>query len=461
MEGYTEGLISGREGRIIRAQMIEDRLQIGLAGLGTVGTGVYEALLRNRSLLEARAQISYDVRRIAVRDLNKSREVEVAPGMLTRDWRDLVADEKIDIIIELIGGTQEAHDLVRAALEAGKPVVTGNKALLAEHGSELFRLSQESGVPLYFEASCGGGIPIVQSLQTSLICNRVDSIVGIINGTSNYILTAMEKKGLPFRQALEEARMLGYAEADPTLDINGWDAAHKALILAMLAYGTPLSPDKVAVRGIESIEPVDIQFARQLDYTIKLLVVIKRHAQQKALELRVQPSFVPQTHLFSKVEGVFNAIAVSGDIVGETIFYGRGAGKNPTTSAVLGDVVLAMRECRLPDYHTGFHPYAEAMRVLPAQETVTPYYVRFRVKDCHGVIAAISALFAKHDIGISAITSRDGADDEKGQHWNYLVFMLYACNFGRLESALTEIQELGTVLDKPMVLRIERMGTND
>ena len=441
--------------------MIGDRLQIGLAGLGTVGTGVYEALLRNRSLLEARAQISYEVRRIAVRDLGKPREVALEPGVLTDDWRDLVEDEKIDIIIELIGGTREAHELVLAALKAGKPVVTGNKALLAEHGSELFRLSQERGVPLYFEASCGGGIPIVQSLQTSLICNRVDSIVGIINGTSNYILTAMEKKGLSFHEALEEARMLGYAEADPALDINGWDAAHKALILAMLAYGTPLSPDKVAVRGIESIDPVDIQFAQQLGYTIKLLVVIKRHANQKALELRVQPSFVPQTHLLSKVEGVFNAIAVSGDIVGETIFYGRGAGKNPTTSAVLGDVVLAMRECRLPDYHTGFHPYAEAMRVLPAQETVTPYYVRFRVKDCHGVIAAISALFARYDIGIAAITSRDGADDEEGKHWNYLVFMLYECNFGQLESSLAEIQRLGTVLGEPMVLSIERMGMND
>ncbi len=441
--------------------MIEDRLQIGLAGLGTVGTGVYEALLRNRSLLEARAQISYEIRRVAVKDLKKIREVEVGADKLTDRWLDLIEDDKIDIIIELIGGTQEAYALVRAALEAGKPVVTGNKALLAVHGSELFHLSQKRGVPLYFEASCGGGIPIVQCLQNSLICNRVDSIIGIINGTSNYILTAMEKKGLPFHEALDEARILGYAEADPTLDINGWDAAHKALILAMLAYGTPLSADKIAVSGIESIEPVDIDFARQLGYMIKLLVVIKRHEQRKALELRVQPSLVPQTHLLAKVEGVFNAIAVRGDIVGETIFYGRGAGKNPTTSAVLADVVLAMRECRLPDYHTGFHPYAENVQVLPAQETETPCYVRFRVKDCHGVIAAISALLAKHDIGISAITSRDGADDSEGQHWNYLVFMLYECCYGQVRDALEEIQVLDTVVGEPMVLRIERMDLNE
>ena len=436
--------------------MTGEKLQLGLAGLGTVGSGVYETLMRNRSLLEARALISYDVRRVAVHDLTRKREVEIDASILTDDWQDLVNDEEIDIIIELIGGTTEAYRLVKAALEAGKPVVTGNKALLAEHGGELFRLSAREGTPLYFEASCGGGIPIVQCLQNSLVCNKVSSIVGIINGTSNYILTAMAREGLSFETALAQAQRLGYAEADPALDINGWDAAHKGLILAMLAYGTPLSPDKIAVSGIENIKPVDFAFAKRLGYTIKLLVVIKHHAEKKALELRVQPGFVPQEHLLSKVDGVFNAIAVNGDIVGETIFYGRGAGKNPTSSAVIGDVVLAMRECRLPDYHSGFHPYAEDVVVLPADDTVTPYYVRFLVQqDRCGVIAAIATAFANHDISISATSSTDGEEDASGIRWNNLVFILHACSWGQLRQALQDIASLRTAKASPVVLRME------
>ena len=309
-----------------RTRMIGDTLQLGLAGLGTVGSGVYETLCRNYKLLEARAQMSFAVKKVAVGNIHRERELKIDPAILTSDWNDLVNDPEIDIIIELIGGTNEAYKLIKAALQAGKPVVTGNKAVLAEFGSELFQLSAEKGTPLYFEASCGGGIPIVQSLQNSLICNKVESIAGIINGTSNYILTSMKDKGMPFREALEQAQALGFAEADPSFDINGWDAAHKALILAMLAYGTPLNPDKIAVYGIERVESVDFKLADRLGYTIKLLVVIKHHESQNALELRVQPSFVPKDHLLAKVDGVFNAIAVKGDIVGESIFYGRGAG---------------------------------------------------------------------------------------------------------------------------------------
>ena len=439
--------------------MVGETLQIGLAGLGTVGSGVYEALLRNRDLLEARAQISYQVRRIAVRDKTRKRGVEVDETLLTDDWRDLVDDDEIDIVIELIGGTTEAYQLVRAALEKGKPVVTGNKALLAEYGSTLFRLSREKGVPLYFEASCGGGIPIVQSLQHSLICNKVSAVVGIINGTSNYVLTAMDKEGLSLREALQQAQSLGYAEPDPLLDINGWDAAHKGLILAMLAYGAPLGSEAISVTGIEHIEPVDFSFARRLGYTIKLLVVIRYHERRNALELRVQPSFVPQQHLRSKVDGVFNAIAVCGDIVGETIFYGRGAGKNPTSSAVVGDVVLAMRECRLPGYHTGFLPYAEGVKALPVEATETSCYVRFRVKDCHGVIASIATIFSQHDIGIAATSSAEGEHDGT-EGWNHLVFMLHVCCWGQLQEALGDICKLPTVVGEPVVLRIESFQTS-
>lgn len=430
-------------------------LQLGLAGLGTVGSGVYETLCRSRELLEARAQISFAVRRVAVRDLYRPRSVEVPREILTGDWRELVEDPEIDIIIELIGGTKDAYLLLKAALSAGKPVVTGNKAVLAEYGSELFRLSAQMGTPLYFEASCGGGIPIVQCLQNSLICNQVRSIVGIINGTSNYILSSMRQLGVPFGEALAQAQQLGFAEADPTLDINGCDAAHKALILAMLAYGTPLGPDKISTAGIERVESVDFRFAEQLGYAIKLLVVIKHHEDREMLELRVQPSFVPSSHLLAHVDGVFNAIAVKGDIVGETVFYGRGAGKNPTSSAVVADVVLAMRECRLPDYHTGFHPYTKKLDVLPMDETVTPCYVRFRVKDRPGVIAAIATMLSKYDIGISVTTATESVADENGVRWNDLVFVVHACRWGRLRYALRELADNDDIAPHPVVYRIE------
>jgi len=436
-----------------------DILHIGLIGLGTVGAGVYETLIRNKSVLEARAQISYEIKRIAVRDLNRTRDVDVNPALLTDDWHDVLADPEIDIIIELIGGVTDAYELVRAALLMGKPVVTGNKALLAVHGSELFKLSAELGVPLYFEASCGGGIPIIQSLQNSLICNNVESIYGIINGTSNYILSSMQKGKVSFEDALQKAQDLGFAEADPAFDVNGWDAAHKALILAMLAYGTPLDPKCIAVSGIERLESADFRFAKKLGYAIKLLVVIKHHTDSDSLELRVQPSFIPLTHLLSQVSGVFNAIAVHGDIVGETIFYGRGAGKNPTASAVIADLVLAMRECRLPGYHTGFNPYSKCMRVMPSELTVTPYYVRFRVKDCHGVIASLATIFASHDISISATNSRcTDTLDKEGNPLNDLVFMIHACPWGQLQSAIAEASSIEAVAPNPLILRIEKFG---
>lgn len=435
--------------------MTGETLQLGLAGLGTVGSGVYETLCRNRELLEARAQISYAIKKVAVSNIHRKRDVEIDPELLTDNWQELVDDPEIDIIIELIGGTDEAYRLVKASLKAGKPVVTGNKAVLAVYGSELFKLSAEKGTPLYFEASCGGGIPIIQSLQNSLICNKVQSIAGIINGTSNYILTSMKELGLSLKEALDNAQKLGFAEADPSFDINGWDAAHKALILAMLAYGTPLSPDLIHVHGIEKVESVDICMAEKLGYSIKLLVVIKHHEEQGALELRVQPSFVPQQHLLSSVNGVFNAIAVKGDIVGETIFYGRGAGKNPTSSAVIGDIVLAMRECRLPGYHTGFQPYTKELAVLPMGETITPYYVRFVVQDKPGMIASIAAMLAKYDVSISATSSNFGYVDEQGVQWNNLIFMVHACKWVRLKYVLRELRENHIIDRLPVVFRIE------
>ncbi len=434
---------------------MSNSLQLGLVGLGTVGAGVYETLSRHHRLLEARAQISYQIKRVAVRDLTRPRPVVIDEGLLTDDWREVVNDPDIDIIIELIGGTTEAYELAIASLRAGKPLVTGNKALLAEKGATLFALSAELNVPLYFEASCGGGIPIIQSLQSSLICNHICSIAGIINGTSNYILTSMQEKGVSFAEALASAQELGFAEADPTLDINGGDAAHKALILAMLAYGQPIAPDRISVTGIERGEAVDFDFAAKLGYTIKLLVMIKKHEQGNGLELRVQPSFVPLTHLLAHVNGVFNAIAVHGDIVGETIFYGRGAGKDPTASAVIADVVLAMREHRT-EYHSGFSPYSQSVELMDVTETVTPYYVRFRIKDEAGGIAALATIFSKHEISISATNSSPSTYTGEGTEvWNDLVFVLHACPWGRMRLALAEVAQLPYIAAAPSIFRIE------
>ncbi|MEG1257598.1 MAG: homoserine dehydrogenase [Akkermansia sp.] len=436
---------------------MERPIQIGLAGLGTVGTGVYETLNRNHDILEARAKIPFLIKKVAVHDLNKPREIAIPPEQLTNRWQDLVEDPEIDIIIELIGGTTAAYELITASLKAGKPVVTGNKALLAERGSDLFMLSDHMGTPLYFEASAGGGIPIIESLRNSLICNHINSVVGIINGTSNYILSAMEEFGASYSEALQKAIDQGFAEADPTLDVNGWDAAHKALILAMLSYGVMISPDKIFVSGIENISACDFGFAKKLGYTIKLLVVIRFHRENNALELRVQPCFVPLWHILSSVHGVFNAIAVTGDIVGETLFYGRGAGKNPTSSAVISDVITAMRESRHPQYHTGFNPYATSCLIMNIDDTVTPYYVRFCVEDRPGVIAEMAGILARHGIGISATSSSyHGANDE-GSVCNDLVFVLHACPWGQLQNALEGISRIPHVHQNPSVLRIEHL----
>ncbi len=439
--------------------MTEKPIQLGLAGLGTVGSGVYETLYRNHELLQVRSKMPFNIKRVAVRNINKPRETEIPQELLTDDWRDLVNDPDIDIIIELIGGTKQAYELVTSALKAGKPVVTGNKALLAEFGAEIFKLSADMGVPIYFEASAGGGIPIIQSLKNSLICNHIDSIVGIINGTSNYILSAMAEHGADYQDALLQAQKLGFAELDPSLDVNGWDAAHKALILATLAYGTTISPDKIYVSGIENITNRDFEFAKKLGYTIKLLVVIRYHEDEEegAVELRVQPCFVHDWHILASVSGVFNAIAVTGDIVGETLFYGRGAGKNPTASAVISDIITAMRESLAPEYHTGFIPYAKSCAVMNINDTVTPYYVRFQVADRPGVIAEIARVLAVFGIGISATSSAHGFVDEDGVPWNDLVFILHACPWGQLQMALEEAACITDVSSAPSVIRIEHL----
>lgn len=432
-------------------------LGIGLAGLGTVGSGVVLALERNAGLISARTggQVKLEIAKVLVRDPAKQRPVTLPEEVLTTSWRELVEDPAVDIVVELIGGTTDAFEIVAAALKARKPVVTGNKALLAERGVELFALSKEHDTPIHFEAAVAGGIPIIKTVQESFIGNRIHSIVGIINGTSNYILERMTNAALEFPAALAEAQALGYAEADPALDVNGWDAAHKAILLATLAYGFPIDPAKVHVAGIEQVRPIDIEFATRLGYVVKLLAVVREHPDG-AVELRVQPSFIAKSHILASVQGVFNAVAVHGDAAGESLFYGRGAGQDPTASSVVADLVEAARSLAHANGHRGFLPYREKGELLPVEDTETAYYVRFDVTDRPGVIAEVARVLADAGIGISG-THSPVKPDQPDAAFLDMVFLLHTCRFGLLQQTLRQIEALDCINSTPVVFRIEKL----
>lgn len=433
---------------------------IGLAGFGTVGSGVWNTLQRNGELITGRTggELTLHVAKILVRDLTKIRASTgtVPAEILTTDWQALVSDPAVDIVVELIGGTTDAFEIVASALRQRKPVVTGNKALLAERGVELFAISKEMDTPIHFEAAVAGGIPIIRTVQDSFIGNRIHSFSGIINGTSNYILGRMTDAGLTFEAALGEAQALGYAEADPALDVNGWDAAHKAILLATLAYGFPIAPASIHVSGIEQVRPTDIAFAKNLGYAVKLLAVIREHPDH-SVELRIQPSFIAQSNILASVHGVFNAVAVHGDAAGESLFYGRGAGQDPTASSVVADLVEAARSLRQNSGHRGFLPYRESGRILPVGETSTAYYVRFDVTDRPGVVAEIARVIADHRIGISGTHSPVNPSDPDAAFVD-MVFLLHTCPFGKLQAALSEIEALDCVNSSPVVFRIENLA---
>ena len=427
---------------------------IGLAGFGTVGSGVWKILQEHGALIDSRSQDSakMEIRKIAVRDLSKKRDVEAPADLFTTNLMEVVDDASVDIVVELIGGTDAAFDLVAASLRAGKPVVTGNKALLAERGTELFALSKEHHTPIHFEAAVAGGIPIIKAVQESLVGNRIESIAGIINGTSNYILQRMTEAGLGYPEALKEAKELGYAEADETLDVNGWDAAHKAILLGSLAHGFLIDYQDVYVRGIEKVTPLDIKFASDLGYVVKLLsLVIAR--EDGAIEIRTQPSFLSKTHILSSVHGVFNAVAVKGDQLGESLFYGRGAGQGPTASSVVSDLVEAARNSRSD---RGFIPYQDSGELVAIDDTSTSYYVRFSVTDQPGVIADIASVLANHQIGISGTHSPVDADNPDAEFVE-MVFLLHKCPFGQLKTALAEVEALECLTARPVVFRIETL----
>lgn len=412
--------------------------------------GVYANVLKNSALLSKRANADLNIRKIAVRDLSKAREHEPPiPGDLFTDrWQDLIEDDEIDVVVELIGGIEQAKELVTAALRRKKVVVSGNKALLAEHGQEIFSLAQEMEVPVYFEAAVAGGIPIIKALQESLVGNAIQSISGIINGTCNYILTRMREEGLSYEAALQEAQDLGYAESDPTLDVNGWDAGHKAILLASLASGRWVKSEDIHVEGIENIRLGDTKFIETMGYAVKLLGII-RCSETEPLEVRVEPCLVPKHHLLASVNGVYNAVMVQGDLVGETLFYGSGAGQDPTSSSVIADIVDAAVGLQ-HDEKRGYVPSNELATVKPIEATVSQYYLRLHVENRPGVLAQVAQIMGSYEIGITSVIQ-----PESKAAMADLVLTLDYAPFGSVKQALAQIQGLSCTSDDTTLLRVE------
>jgi homoserine dehydrogenase len=425
-------------------------LGIGLLGFGTVGAGVVEALQRNGDLIAARCGVRPVLRRIADLDLERDRGVKVDRSVLTTDARSVVADPQIDIVIELIGGVGIAKDLVTRALEAGKPVVTANKKLLAEYGRDLFALAAAKGAELAFEASVGGGIPCIRALREGLVANRVTSLSGILNGTCNYILTKMEQEGRAFDDVLQEAQAAGYAEAEPSLDIDGHDTAHKAAVLAMLAYGRTFPMSDVHVEGIRGLAQEDLLYAGELGYRIKLLAMIRDEG--RGVGVRVYPALVRRDHLLAQVSGVFNAVLISGDIVGDTLYYGRGAGRLPTASAVLSDVADVAQRLAAGPLHARPNPCSlnEAVRIAPLEQSSTRSYLRLNVIDRPGVLAKISAVLGRHQISIASMMQKE----ERRGDIVPVVMLTHEAGEQNCLAALAEIDALDVVKGRTVRIRI-------
>jgi homoserine dehydrogenase len=433
-------------------------IQVGLLGIGTVGSGVFNVLSRNQNEIQRRAGRGIAVTMVADLDTARAQSVVGSRAKVVNDARAVIANPEIDIVIELIGGYGIARQLVMEAIEAGKHVVTANKALLAVHGTEIFAAAHRKGVMVAFEAAVAGGIPIIKSLREGLTANRIEWIAGIINGTTNFILSEMRDKGLDFDVVLKEAQRLGYAEADPTFDIEGVDAAHKATIMSAIAFGIPVQFDKAHVEGITKLAAQDIRYAEQLGYRIKLLGITKR--TPKGIELRVHPSLVPAKRLLANVEGAMNAVMVQGDAVGTTLYYGKGAGSEPTASAVIADMVDITRlhtadaAQRVP--HLAFQPdQMSDQPVLPLSEVVTSYYLRLRVADQAGVLAQVTGLLAEAGISIDAVIQREAGEGEKQTD---LIILTHETREGTMDATLSKMQALPTVLAPITRIRKEELA---
>ncbi len=432
-------------------------IQVGLLGIGTVGSGVFNVLKRNQNEILRRAGRGIEVTMVADLDTARAQSIVGDGVKVVNDARAVIANPEIDIVVELIGGYGIARQLVMEAIEAGKHVVTANKALLAVHGTEIFAAAHRRGVMVAFEAAVAGGIPIIKALREGLTANRIQWLAGIINGTTNFILSEMRDKGLDFDVVLKEAQRLGYAEADPTFDIEGVDAAHKATILSAIAFGIPVQFDKAHVEGITQLAAQDIRYAEQLGYRIKLLGITKR--TDKGVELRVHPSLVPAKRLLANVEGAMNAVVVQGDAVGTTLYYGKGAGSEPTASAVIADLVDITRlhtsdpAHRVP--HLAFQPdQMTDVPVLPMSEVVTSYYLRLRVADEAGVLAEVTRLLAGAGISIDAVLQREAGDEQQTD----VIILTHDTREGTMNEVLAQLQALPTVLAPITRIRKEELA---
>jgi len=435
-------------------------IQVGLLGIGTVGSGTFKVLQRNQAEIRRRAGRGIEIAVVADLDTERARAVVGDACRVVSDARDLIRDPSIDIVVELIGGCGIAKALVLEAIAAGKHVVTANKALLAVHGTEIFQAARERGVVVAFEAAVAGGIPIIKALREGLTANRILWVAGIINGTTNFILSEMRAKGLDFGVVLKEAQRLGYAEADPTFDIEGIDAAHKATIMSAIAFGVPVQFDKAHVEGITGLQAADIRYAEQLGYRIKLLGITRRRDDVGGIELRVHPTLIPATRLIANVEGAMNAVVVQGDAVGTTLYYGKGAGSEPTASAVIADLVDITRLATAdPDHrvpHLAFQPGELAdTPILPIAAVITSFYLRLQVADQAGVLARITGILADNDISIDAVLQRESAEGEK--HTD-LIILTHDTVEGRMQAALAQMQALPTVLAPIVRIRKEELS---
>jgi len=437
-------------------------IQVGLLGIGTVGSGTFKVLQRNQEEIKRRAGRGIEITMVADLDTERARAAVGPDVEVVSDARAVIANPAIDIVIELIGGYGIAKQLVLESIAAGKHVVTANKALLAVHGTEIFAAAHARGVMVAFEAAVAGGIPIIKALREGLTANRIQWIAGIINGTTNFILSEMRDKGLDFDTVLKEAQRLGYAEADPTFDIEGVDAAHKVTLMSAIAFGIPVQFDRAHVEGITKLGAQDIKYAEQLGYRIKLLGITKRNG--RGIELRVHPSLVPAKRLIANVEGAMNAVLVNGDAVGNTLYYGKGAGSEPTASAVIADLVDITRlhtadaAHRVP--HLAFHPDAMSdLQVLPMAEVVTSYYLRLRVADEAGVLAKVTGLLANAGISIDAVLQRE-ADEVggEGSQQTDVIILTHDTREGTMDEVLAQMQGLPSVLAPIVRIRKEELS---
>jgi homoserine dehydrogenase len=456
-------MTNGNESSLADADTSERApLRLGLLGVGNVGQGVFDVLVRNGGEIERRAGQPIRVVAASRRNVSAAKALADAGVRISADPMEVVNDPEVDVIVELIGGTTLAKSLVLRAIANGKHVVTANKALLAEHGTEIFATAHQAGVIVAFEAAVAGGIPIIKALREGLTANHIEWVAGIINGTTNFILTEMRDKGLDFDTVLKQAQALGYAEADPTFDIEGVDAAHKLALMSAIAFGVPVQFDKAYVQGIAGLASEDIRYAEQLGYRIKLLGITKRVAQ--GIELRVHPTLIPAKRLLANVEGAMNAVVVQGDAVGTTLYYGKGAGGEPTASAVIADVVDVARAIsntaaqRVPVL--AFQPGAMSdAPILAVQDIVSSYYLRLRVSDKAGVLADLTSLLALQGISIDAMLQREAQDvGGASTAQTDLIILTHEIREGALDAALLDIQALSTVLAPIVRIRKEELA---